>query len=194
MTPLVTIILITTACLATLMLFLVESWRWNIAGLAIQYLVVFLLVSQIWPLGLATIKLVAGWMACAVLAISRKDMSLKEPVYSERSVQTFRILLGVLIILVVFLIAPTINTWIPAPQPFLMVGLILTGMGLMQLGISQQPFKIILGLLILLSGFETIYSSLEGSALLAGILAVITLALGIVGSYLTGTFSEKVEY
>jgi len=194
MTSLLTIILITAAILAVFVIFLVESWRWNIAGLAIQYLVVFLLVSQIWPLGLAAIKLVAGWMACAVFTISRKDMNLKEPLYYGRSVWAFRILLGILILLVVFLITPSINTWIPAPTPFLMVGLILISMGLMQLGITQQPLKTVLGLLTLLSGFEAIYSSLEGSALLAGILAVITLALGIVGSYLAGIFFEKVEY
>jgi hypothetical protein len=66
-------------------------------------------------------------------------------------------------------------------------------MGLIHIGISLQPLKTILGLLTLLSGFETLYSSLEGSALLAGFLATVTLALGIVGSYLSGILSGNVE-
>jgi hypothetical protein len=55
-------------------------------------------------------------------------------------------------------------------------------MGVLQFGISQRHLRVILGLLTLLSGFEVIYSSLEGSALLAAILAAITLALGLIGS------------
>jgi hypothetical protein len=193
MSPLVTAIVILTACIATMMLFYIESWRWSIAALAVQYLIVFILVSQIWPIGLAAIKLVAGWIVCAVLTLSRRNADSQESDYSGLSVRAFRILAGVLIILVIFLITPIINSWIPAPQPFLIVGLILFSMGLIHIGISLQPLKTILGLLTLLSGFETLYSSLEGSALLAGFLASITLALGIVGSYLSGILSGNVE-
>ena len=45
-----------------------NKWRYNIAAIALQYLAVFWFVSQVWPIGLAAIKLVAGWMAGAVLA------------------------------------------------------------------------------------------------------------------------------
>jgi len=63
-----------------------------------------------------------------------------------------------------------------------LIGLLMTGMGILQLGFSQSHFRIFLGLLTLLTGFEVIYASLEGSALLAALLAGITLALGLIGS------------
>lgn len=56
------------------------------------------------------------------------------------------------------------------------------GMGILQMGFSQIPSRVMLGLFSLLIGFEIIYAPLEGSALLAAILAGITLTLGLIGS------------
>jgi uncharacterized protein (DUF697 family) len=64
----------------------------------------------------------------------------------------------------------------------LLIGLLMIGMGILQFGFSQAHFRIILGLLTLLTGFEIIYAPLEGSALLAAILAGITLSIGLIGS------------
>lgn len=62
--------------------------------------------------------------------------------------------------------------------------LALLGLGLLKLGFNASPFPSILGLLTVLSGFEILYSSLEISALLAGLLAGITLLLALAGAYL----------
>ena len=64
-------VILTMAVIAAgLIMVLGNQWRWAIAGLAIQYLVVFLLISQIWPIGLAAIKLVTGWITCVLLWMS----------------------------------------------------------------------------------------------------------------------------
>jgi hypothetical protein len=159
-----------------------DSWRWTIAGLAIQYLVVFLLVAQIWPIGLAAIKLVAGWLAGVLLSMVNSPKQLEEPFLSPRSARIFRLFSAGLILMIVFAVTPSVNTLLPLPYHYLLIGLMLIGMGVLQFGISQRHLRVILGLLTLLSGFEVIYSSLEGSALLAAILAAITLALGLIGS------------
>ena len=62
--------------------------------------------------------------------------------------------------------------------------MILLGMGLLQLGMSDQPLRIIVGLLTLLSGFEVLYAAIENSVLVAGLLAVVTLGIASVGAYL----------
>jgi hypothetical protein len=43
-----------------------RDWRWVQGALAIQYLLAFLLITPVWPLELAAVKLVGGWMATAI--------------------------------------------------------------------------------------------------------------------------------
>ena len=50
--------------------------------------------------------------------------------------------------------------------------------------------EIAIGLLIFLSGFDVIYSSLEGSALVTGIYGLIVILISIISSYLQGGFSQ----
>jgi hypothetical protein len=44
----------------------------------------------------------------------------------------------------------------------------------------------VLGLLIFFEGFDVIYSSLEGSALITGIFGIIIISICLTGSYLEG--------
>jgi len=60
---------------------------------------------------------------------------------------------------------------------------ILLGVGLLQLGISRSPLRIIIGLLTVLSGFEILYAGVENSTLVTVLLAVVTLGLAIGGAY-----------
>ena len=64
-------------------------------------------------------------------------------------------------------------------------------MGLLQLGITTQGLRVILGLLTTLSGFEILYAAMEGSSSVAALLVVINLGLGLVGAYLLTASSEE---
>jgi uncharacterized membrane protein len=57
-------------------------------------------------------------------------------------------------------------------------------MGLLHLGIASHILRVIIGLMTFLSGFEVLYAAVEGSVLVAALLAVINLGLALVGSYL----------
>jgi len=57
-------------------------------------------------------------------------------------------------------------------------------MGLLQLSLTTNPFRIIIGLLTSLSGFELIYAAIETSTLVTGLLAGVNLGLALVGAYL----------
>ena len=60
------IAVVVIACTATGLL-LTRDWRWSIILLAVQYMGVFVLTLQHWPLGMASVKVVAGWMSAAIL-------------------------------------------------------------------------------------------------------------------------------
>jgi len=153
------------------------------ASLAILYLGLFLLVVNYWSFGLSAVKLVAGWMALAILAASQGGEIINRTQLNRQGV-LFRIIAAVVIWLLVFLISPSVSFLIAQPLPVTWSGLILIGTGLLQLGMTTQTLKVIIGLLTVLAGFEVFYATIENSVLVAGLLAMITIGLAAVGAYL----------
>jgi hypothetical protein len=180
--------------MSTLYLLLSQNWRMSIFALAVQYLAVFLLISQVWPFGLAAVKLVAGWMAGAVLGASQPTPELVEDSLARSSTFIFRFLIAVLVWILVFTLSPLLVELIPGLPSSLVVGsLLLIGLGLIHLGVTTRPLRVLLGLLTTLSGFELIYAAVESSVLVAGLLAVVTLGIAMVGAYLLDTLSPDEE-
>lgn len=169
---------------SSLGLLLSRTWRQSIISLAIQYIAVFWLASLTWPVGLAAVKLVVGWMCGAVLGASQLTGDLTDDDFIDSSGLLFRFLTAGVVWAGIFAMSSVMATWIPARLPILQGGMILISGGLLQLGMTKRPMRAVIGLLSLLAGFEIIYSSLETSVLVAGLLAMINLALAMVGSYL----------
>ena len=57
------------------------------------------------------------------------------------------------------------------------------GLGLLQIGLTSHPIRVIIGLLTIISGFEILYAVVEQSALVAGLLAGVTMGLALLGVY-----------
>jgi hypothetical protein len=68
--------------------------------------------------------------------------------------------------------------------PILWGSFILISFGLLQLSLTSHPFRVIIGLLTSLSGFEIIYAAIETSTLVTGLLAGVNLGLALVGAYM----------
>lgn len=162
-----------------------RDWRWTLAALAVEYVGVFGLVAISWPLEKAAVKLVAGWMAAAVLGATHLGTIHQEPALARPSGGIFRLLAGALVVLFVLSLSPTVLSWLPRADPFQVFGgLLLIGMGLLILSLTGQAMREVLGLLVALSGFEIFYAVVETSALVAGLLALVNLSLALVGTYL----------
>ena len=168
-------------------LLLVRDWRWSVVLLALQYLGMFVLILQHWPLGMGSVKVVAGWMSAAILGMTRSGLSNEEP--NEESIwprgRMFRLFAAAIILLIIIVVTPSVdNIMADAGFPVTSGGLLLIGMGLLHLGITARVLPVTIGLVTVLAGFEILYSSVEGSVLVAALLAVINLGLALVGSYL----------
>ncbi len=185
-----TIVSLAIMLVTTLTILWSPRWRWVIAALALQYVAVFILVSQMWPLSLAAVKLITGWMAGAVLGASHQG-NLSEPPALSVAGRLFRIMGGLLVFVVIFSITLEPQNWLPIDRAPLAGGLILIGMGLFQLGLASKPFSVIVGLLTALSGFEIIYAAVVTSVLVAGLLSVVTLGLALAGAYWMVPVSEE---
>ncbi len=174
-----------------------QDWRISLGLMAAQYLCVFGLIGQNWPLNMAAIKLVTGWMAVATLGITRLGAGELDESTDEFWSQgrLFRIFAAGVIVMIVIAGTIQVDSIIPGiGLPVLGSGLMLVGMGFIHLGTTSRTLRGILGLLTVLSGFEIIYSALESSILVTAMLSVITLGLALIGSlFLITQQSEIVE-
>ncbi len=169
-----------------------RDWHWAIGILAVQYLGVFWLVHLHWPINMTAVKLVTGWMACATLGITQLGET-KYPA-SETSWpqgRLFRLFCTGLVWLTTFSVATSTAGWLGIDLTVAWGSLLLIGMGLLHLGITTQPLHVVNGLLTMLSGFEILYATVETSALVAALLAFVTLGLAMTGSILILASSTK---
>ena len=164
-----------------------RDWRLELGFLGLQYVGVFWLTNQHWPISMAAIKLVTGWMAIATLGMTR--LNIKET--SEDSEKFwpqgwfFRLFAASVVTIIAITSAPRVEGVIPGiGLPVISGSLFLLGLGTLHLGMTAQPFRVIVGLLTVLSGFETLYAALESSVLVAAMLSVVNLGLALVGAYL----------
>jgi hypothetical protein len=174
-------------------LLLSRDWRWSLGLLAAQYFAVFWLMLEHWTLTMSAAKLVTGWMAAAVLGMTQ--IAVKEDPSAESSWpqgRLFRLFAAGLVLITVAQAAQRVNAWLPdAGLPVVLAALTLIGMGLLHLGITVQPLRVGLGLLTTLAGFEIMYSVVENSILVAGLLSVVTLGLALACSYLLTTSTAE---
>lgn len=186
-------LLILFAVILSVLLLLARDWRYVILGLALVYLVGFILIVQIWPIALAAVKLVSGLMGVTLLAMIK---SSSEEVYSQEDSLSARIFIFLFACLGWMIISATIarvNEWLPIPYTNLYVGLLILFTGILKTSLFPRNFEILVGLLVFLAGFDIIYSSLEGSALVTAIYALIVLLICVLGTYLEGAPVRREE-
>jgi hypothetical protein len=164
-----------------------RDWRLELGLLGLQYLGVFWLTNQHWPISMAAIKLVTGWMAIAILGVTR--LNFKKPEDDDEQAwpqgRLFHLFTAGIVTTIVITAAPRVEGIIPGiGLPVISGSLILIGLGILHLSMTAQPFRVILGLLTVLAGFEALYAALESSILVAAMLSTVDLGLALVGAYL----------
>ena len=164
-------------------LVVVERPGLQIAILAAQYASVAWLSSLALPPQVAAVKVVAGMIACGVLALTVAD---SRPRNESVSGTAFRGVAAILIMGAAFGIGQTNWMGIPDIRPeAIMAASILMSMGLLQLGLFRTPLRVCIGLITLLSGFEIAYAVIEPALAILALLASVHIGLAMVVSYLT---------
>lgn len=167
------------------MLLVSRNWRWSLVFLGMQYLGAFVLIMKQAPIEMALAKLLAGWIAVAVLAIALIGLPQYENRSTPPSGRLFRLVAAGIVSLAVYSAASKLGEWVPGIGFEQGLGaLILVGLGLLHLGLTFRPLEVVLGLLTVLAGFEILYSAVEVSALVTGLLAGVNLGIALVGAYL----------
>lgn len=176
-----------------------RDWRLSLGALAVQYVAAFWLITRHLPFVMGSAKLITGWMVVAALGMTRLGLPSTEDEKEESNLPRggwFRVILVCIIALFTFGATSRVESAIPGLGWQVIAGsLILIGAGVVHLGLTSEPLNVTIGLLTMLTGFEILYAAIESSILVAGLLAVISLGLGLVGSYLliAGSFPIELE-
>ncbi|MBN2555994.1 MAG: hypothetical protein JXA97_08660 [Anaerolineales bacterium] len=168
-------------------LILVHDRAKCVAALAVQYSCVAWLLTPIVQLQVVGIKLFAGLLTALVLiSTQRTRASLDGSSLTEYETgRSFRAIAYFLIMIASYGIFS--SGWLNLPiynESVLLGAILLSGSGLLQVGIFQQPYSIGLGLITLISGFEILYTGLEPSLAMVALLAAVHVGLALVISYL----------
>lgn len=181
----------------SLLLLITNDWRRMLTFIALLYVGVFGLTLTHWTLSMAAVKLVTGWMAATILGITRAALDPELASAPDRSLpegNLFRIFATATLALVVFSATPLVTELLPGIGSAEVAGsLLLIMMGLLHLGLTIEPLRVVIGLLTVLAGFEIIYASVETSTLVAALLALINLGLALVGAYLLTAAPDEEE-
>jgi hypothetical protein len=168
----------------SVVLLMSRNWRMCVLALAVQYLAAFWLVALIWPVGLAAVKLVAGWMAGSLIGATQPESELLDDHFKGQAGRALRLIAALVILLVSYTLITAVQEWIPGTTAIVWGGILLIGMGVLQLGMTTLTLRVFFGLLTIVTGFEILYAVVEYSVLVTGILAFINLGLALVCAYL----------
>lgn len=171
-----------------LLLLLNLDARINLAGWILFFLGVGGLSIQNLPAGMAAIKVIAGSAAGLLVYLS----GILQPGGDDSPVpatngRAFRVLVSTFILLAAATQSETLIEWFPgANLPVIIGGVLGFGAGLVMISLLSGSQGLILGIFMLLGGFEILFASIEDSVLVTGLLAVVQLSLALGATILSG--------
>jgi len=142
----------------------------------------FIIDFQFGSFSSALVRLVASLSALFAIYLSMKEINNSLPIIPRNSA-FFRITAYIMFVSVSVLLATGISDFLGIPIEITVGGLIPIFCGLLQLGISTSPSKVVIGIIILDIGFASIYCILESSLLVNGLISAVLLLLGGLGAY-----------
>lgn len=182
--------------ITALVLVVINDWRWSLAALATQYILTGWLLTHVLEPQIAMLKLMVGFMICVVFYLTARQVNWGRS--SEKTGLvikvrwgltigfTFRLFIGLLFTLIILTITNDQTMSLPEVPAYInLASLTLMSMGLLALGLTDEPLMAGMGLLTALSGFELFYHSLEQAITVIGFLVGIDFFIALVTAYMT---------
>jgi len=162
--------------------------RVRLGMLVLQYGCVTSLISLTTPINLSIIKLAAGWTACLVIGITIVQRGRYASLTQVGALPTswiFRMIAVLLISTSAIGIGQfSLVDYLAVPKESFASTLLLIGLGILQIGLTEDPIGVGIGLLMIISGFEVFYTALEPSMAIMALMASIHIGIALVASIL----------
>jgi hypothetical protein len=175
-------------------LIVIQDWRLSLLALAAQYVFVGLLLTRVLVPELAALKALIGLIICPVLYVTAVRVRWGRPSaptdgrsgWRLSTSESFRLVAALMGGLVAYNLATRPGLMLPQVQDtsINVACFALMGLGLLALGLTEEPLKAGMGLLTFMSGFELFYAGLEQSLLVIGFLGMVNLLIALGVAYL----------
>ncbi len=197
------------------LLVILVNWRLLILALGAQYLLIGLMLWRAVPLELAAVKALVGVMICPVLYITARRVHWGQTEDEEEELQgaaqpaqrrvwlTWLISPGLPMRLLATLLTLVLSLSLALRNPLPIVGdpilsrdltigtFSLLLLGLLNIGLNENPLKAGIGLLSLLAGFELFYTVIEPTLTIVGLIGFTNLIIALAISYLTTAWATR---
>jgi len=185
--------------ITALMIALLWDWRLSLLALTVQYVVTSLLFVDVLEPRLAIVKLFVGLFISLILYFAARQASTSQrppagaateesneaAARPERSTLAFRTFLALMVALAALALSGRAGYRLPAVPAHVNLAIYgLAGMGLLILALTTRPLAAGMGLLMIMTGFELFYNTLEQSTTTLILLAGANLILALAISYL----------
>src|SRR4030042_6650287 len=95
------------------LIMIVPDWRLRMLFLAVIQLIGFILILQIWPIALASVKLISGWMGVALMSATMASSGSEGRKDIQTSAKVFKIMLAAFSWIVIAASIDNLNAWLP---------------------------------------------------------------------------------
>jgi hypothetical protein len=169
-----------------------DSRKINLIAFSGSLLMVFVINIQFWTFTFALAQFITGLMALLILNLA-PNVFAQSMFGGSRTGKVFRgVAFGFGLIITLFIV-PKSSMFLSIPLEQILASLFMMICGFIALAITQNPYRVILGLITLFLGFAVIYGSVERSLLINGMLVAVDLLIALVGSYLITNSIAEVE-
>jgi hypothetical protein len=181
----------------------IKDWRASLLAMVVQYVIVGLLLMSEIRMELALIKTLVGTLLCLILymtaryvhwgqapspaEVASEPQEEGEPSPSQWTLPTelpFRFVAALLVAVAAYSGASAF----PLPdvgEAISLAAYLLAALGLLAMGLTDEPLKAGLGLLTFFSAFELFYTVLEPSLIIVGFLGLSNFLIALAVAYLT---------
>ena len=183
--------------LAGSLLIVVSDWRAGIAALLVEYAAMALLITQLVIIEVALAKLVAGLVVVAILTLTAWQLNFGRPAtpgvpawqtrFVVPTALPFRLMAATMVVVSALYVAGQPKLVLPGLDQAPVINTasyLLMALGLLNLGLTEEPIGAGLGLLTLLLGFEAFYAAVEPSLAVVVLMAAVELSVALAVSYL----------
>lgn len=198
--------------IAAALLVVLINWRLLIMALGAEYILIGLMLTRVVPIELAAVKALVGLMICPVLYITARRVhwgAPEEETEGDKAISPPRrrwwhiLGAGWPGRLIVAVLAVAISAGLASRSPLLIVADqtlsrdLTTGafsvmlLGLINAALAENPLKVGLGLLSILAGFELLYTAVEPTLTIVGLLGLTNLFLALAIAYLITAWASR---
>ncbi len=193
-------LVVTAACIV-----LIPDWRPALFALTIQYVLLGLLLSSIVQPSVATVRVISGGIAAAIMFLSmehraagnrRAHVTERNPEASSQPFPVFIIgiafrFFAIALVAITLIGFASSMTFLGLPGYILFGSMWLMAIGLLIAMLSRDVLRLGLGILVFTGGFGILDTAIEGSLFLYGLVNIADLLIALVVSHLATLSSEQ---